>query len=584
MAVIKYRKGQWSIIGKSKYIPLGPGGAGLSAATASVDGKTYTGKGVKPLSTVTVYVGGVQAGTAIADANGDWSYTFANAPAKNSVIGWDGIISAPTTIAPTPHPTLGGLTLSGATFTQGAAAGTVIGVISGKAAGSTLSISPNDGTVAISADQTQLVVGLAASTPGTRSYTVTETDADATNGPKTTTFAITCNIALQALNARFVAEGDSITAGSNGPSWLWSFDAATGGRFYMPQGYNQATGGQTAAQMATQVAQITALSPKVVSLLAGTNDLGGTSDTPATIYGNLKTCWKAYIDGGAQHVIIATVMPRNDSVWTALTTARQGDRVTLNNLISGYATDPDLANYKDKLHLVNLESFNPATDSIEGLHPQWLGAIKIGNLIAAVANTLIDQTHTLNGDLYLDSSNLLSANNPQLTGTTGSMTSYASGSITGQVAAGWAVEENGGMTVVCSKSILNGANAQRLVVSGTNNAAQDLVNFKVAATVSGNVGDSYEVCIDFSLAAGHSKIRDIVVNHSTGATPNFGSQAYNMDGAGAISGTLRSAVTGPLTATITNITLQALLNFDAGTVAADITWGRPYLRKVPSNI
>ncbi|SHH05879.1 SGNH/GDSL hydrolase family protein [Bradyrhizobium erythrophlei] len=582
MAVIKYRKGQWSIIGKSKYIPLGPGGPGLSAATASVDGKTYTGAGVKPLSTVTVYVGGVQAGTAVADANGDWSYTFANAPAKNSVIGWDGIISAPTTIAPTPHPTLGGLNLSGATFTQGAAAGTVIGTFAGKTAGSTLSISPNDGTVAISGDQTKLVVGATASTPGTRSYTVTETDADATNGPKTTTFAITCNIALLNLNTRFVAEGDSITAGSNGPSWLWAFDAASAGRFFMPQGYNQATGGQTAAQMATQVAQITALSPKVVSLLAGTNDLGGTSDTPATIYGNLKTCWKAYIDGGAQHVIIATVMPRNDSVWTALTAARQTDRVTLNNLISGYATDPDLANYKDKLHLVNLESYNPATDSIEGLHPQWLGAIKVGKLFAAVANSLIDQTHTLNGDLYLDATNVLSSKNPALTGTTGTMSGTAQP--TGAVATGWSVSENGGMTVVCSKSTLNGAEAQRIVVSGTNSTVQRLVNFSAAVNVTGNIGDSFEACIDFSLAAGHQKIRDIVINHATASTPNSGNQSFNFDGAGAISGTLRSAVTAPLSAAITTITLQALLNFDVGTVGADITWGKPYLRKVPATI
>jgi hypothetical protein len=57
-----------------------------------------------------------------------------------------------------------------------------------------------------------------------------------------------------------------------------------------------------------------------------------------------------------------------------------------------------------------------------------------------------------------------------------------------------------------------------------------------------------------------------------------------MDGAGAISGTLRTGVTAPLTSSISTLTLQALLNFDAGAVGADITWGRPYLRKIPTNI
>ncbi|MCA1379403.1 hypothetical protein I6F34_01020 [Bradyrhizobium sp. BRP05] len=561
------------------------GGATLSAAAPSANGKIYTGSGVKPLSTVTVFANGSQVGTATADASGNWSYTFATAPAAGTVIGWDGTISAPTVLAPSIPPTLGNLTLSGATFTQGAAAGTVIGTLTGKTAGSTLSISPNDGTVALSADQSQLVVGASASSPGTRSYTVTETLAGATNTPKTNTFAITCNMAVLALNARFVAEGDSITAGSNGPSWLWAFDAATRGRFFMPQGYNQGTGGQTAAQMATQISQVTALNPKVVSLLAGTNDLAGTSDTPATIYQNLKTCWKGYIDGGAQHVIAVKVLPRNDATWNGLSSARRADRDALNSLIAGYATDPELAAYKDKIHIVDLESsFSPATDTIEGLHPQWLGSIKLGNAIAAVANTVIDQAHTLNGDLYLDSSNLLlAAKNPALTGTTGTMSGTATP--TGQVATGWTVSENGGMTVACSKSTLNGAEAQRIQVSGNNSTVQKIVNFSTSVTINGAIGDAFEVCVDFSLAAGHQKIRDIVVNAgSTNGTPNNGTQSYNFDGAGALSGTLRSAPIATLASATTSATLQCLLNFDAGAVAADITWGRPYIRKIPANI
>jgi lysophospholipase L1-like esterase len=454
--------------------------------------KTFSGYGVKPGSTVTVYKDGAQDGTTVADTNGNWAYTFAVAPAQGSIVTYDGVIAGPSLIVPAKV------------------------------------IDPN----------------------------------------------------LLTLNARFVAEGDSITAGSNGPSWTWAFDAVTGGRFFMPQNFNQATGGQTAAQMATQISQITALSPKVVSLLAGTNDLGGTSDTPATIYGNLKTCWKGYIDGGASHVIAVCVLPRTDA---GIPAGRQPDRTTLNNLIKAKDTDPDLAAYAAKIHIVDLESsFVPATDTGEGLHPNWLGAIKLGTAIANVANTVISQDDLLN-DLFMDATNLLlSTRNPALTGTGGSKSGTATP--TGVVADNWSVAENGGMTIVCSKSTLNGAAAQRLVVSGNNSTAQRLVNFSAAINVTGNIGDAFEACIDFSLAAGHAKIRDIVVNCNTAATPNEGTQTFNMDGAGAISGTLRTRILAPLTSAITSITLQALLNFDAGAVAADITWGRPYLRKVPTNI
>ncbi|ARQ95357.1 hypothetical protein [Bradyrhizobium phage BDU-MI-1] len=385
---------------------------------------------------------------------------------------------------------------------------------------------------------------------------------------------------IELLNARFVAEGDSITAGSNGPSWTWAFVSRTRGRFFLPTGYNQGTGGQTAAQMKTQIAAVTALSPKVVSLLAGTNDLSGTSNTPATIYADLKACWKGYIDGGADYVIAIKVLPRNDTAWNALSAARRNDRVILNGLIANLATDPELAGYASKIRIVDLESgINPETDMGDKLHPNWVGAIKLGNAIGDVANTLIVSA-TLN-DLYLDSSNmLLAAKNPALNGTAGSRTGALN---TGQVADGWKLDENGGMTVVASKTALNGANAQRVQVSGTNSTANRIVNFN--AVVSGlttAIGDKFEACVDFSLAAGATNLRNIVVNHSTASTPNGGNQTVTMDGAGAVSGTLRTTVSAPLGATVTTITLQCLMQFDAGTVAADITWGRPYLRKVPA--
>ena len=118
------------------------------------------------------------------------------------------------------------------------------------------------------------------------------------------------------LHSRIVFEGDSITAGSSGPQFSMFALIRAMGRFFSPSGWNQGVGGQTAAQMATQVANVTALNPKVVVLLCGTNDLSGTADTAATIFANIRTCVDAYRAAGAK-VVSVCVLPRNDGVWDA---------------------------------------------------------------------------------------------------------------------------------------------------------------------------------------------------------------------------------------------------------------------------
>lgn len=384
--------------------------------------------------------------------------------------------------------------------------------------------------------------------------------------------------ALLALSSRWVAEGDSITAGSNDAQWSWNAIARTAGRFFNPQNWNQAVGGQTAAQMATQIAATMGPLPKIVTFLAGTNDVSGTSDPPATIYGNIRTCVKGYLDGGAAYVIVSRVLPRNDTAFTALTPARQGDLTTLNGMIANLPTDPALAAYAGRVKLATdiTSTLILASETVDGLHPNWKGANRLGQSFADAMNTCIVTTSKLN-DLYLDASNL--APNPALTGTAGGKS--GTGPVTGNVADIWNVQENGGMAVACSKTTLNGAAAQEVVVSGTNSTTGRVVNFSVGVNVTGNVGDAIEACVDFQIAAGYQNLRSIVVNCATSSTPNSSAPTV-MDGGGALSGTLRSAIDTPLTAGITNTSLQAYLMFAAGAVAADIIWGRPYIRKVPT--
>lgn len=373
---------------------------------------------------------------------------------------------------------------------------------------------------------------------------------------------------LLPLHSRIVFEGDSITAGSSGPQFAGYAMIRAGGRYFAPSGWNQGTGGQTAAQMATQMASVTALNPKVVVFLAGTNDLSGSADTPAQIFANIRTCVDAYKAAGAR-VVMLTVLPRNDATWTALSGARQADRTALNALITAQ-TDVDV---------VNAESaFNPTTMAVDGLHPNQLGAITVGNLVGDKLATRISSSSV--SALYNQSDNFLvgASENPTFAGTGG----FVSGTPTptGSVPNNWTVSQNDALTVVSSITTLNGRPAVRLQVSGTNSTAGRVVNLSNAVTYPGQAGEFWEMWWDFSLASGAENLRAITASTDTAAASNAG-QVVVIPNNVAISGVLRPQMSTALAGADTSVTIQGTLVFAAGVVAADITYAAPVYRKVP---
>lgn len=378
------------------------------------------------------------------------------------------------------------------------------------------------------------------------------------------------NLGPLALNARLVIEGDSITAGSNGPAWIQFATALMGAKMLKVPTYNQATGGQTAAQMATQTASVNALLPTVVSFLGGTNDLSATSDTPATIFSSIAACVNAYTNAGAR-VVVCKVLPRNDATWLALSASRQADRLILNSMLSS------LAAYN--VQILDLEStFDPTTMTVEGLHPNYIGARLLGEGFGSLINNWL--TSSLITPLYTSSTNLLesTAQNPELAGTAGVNGTGSSG----QVANLWTSETNdGGIVIAATKTTLNGATAQRLVVSGTNTTNGRVVNFRKTAAYSGQAGDWVEAWASFSLAAGAANLRGVYVSCDGGQSENS-TQTVLLDGAigAGWSGVLRNGIT-PLVGTDISDNVQLVMVFAAGVVAADITWATPFTRIVP---
>jgi len=160
---------------------------------------------------------GAVIGTFNVSIGGDWEYTLVNtlngmfAIADNTLVvgpaGLNGftepkpyivvradqagarIEQAFTINVTSVTPVLGVLTLTNYTFNSTDPAGTVIGAVIGKTAGSTLSISPNDGRFALAG--TSLVVGLSASTGTSINISVVETLAGAVGNPKSNPVTLT---------------------------------------------------------------------------------------------------------------------------------------------------------------------------------------------------------------------------------------------------------------------------------------------------------------------------------------------------------------------------------------------------------
>jgi lysophospholipase L1-like esterase len=190
------------------------------------------------------------------------------------------------------------------------------------------------------------------------------------------------------VNPWLVVEGDSITAQSSIPSWIpYAVQtAATYGNTYEePTGYNQATIGEFASQMVGEVNSVNAVKGDVVVLLAGTNDLAFSSQTPTQIYNNLRTMWRSYLDHGADYVVAVDVLPRDDQYWNS---RDERNRVSLNNMINHFASDPVLAGYASRIRVVGDIGFNPDVDTVDHLHPNALGAALIGNAVGNVIGTL----------------------------------------------------------------------------------------------------------------------------------------------------------------------------------------------------
>lgn len=181
---------------------------------------------------------------------------------------------------------------------------------------------------------------------------------------------------------RVVFYGDSIT-----DAWIGVVPEFFQGKPYLDRGIS----GQTTPQMLVRMRQdVVDLQPKVVVILAGTNDIAGNTgpSTPEMIEDNFKSMAEITRANGIQ-TVIASILPASDYPWKP--GLEPGPKiVALNAWLKGYAEKNGLVYLDYYSAMVNDKLGLPANLSGDGVHPNKAGYAMMGPLaekaIAAALN------------------------------------------------------------------------------------------------------------------------------------------------------------------------------------------------------
>jgi acyl-CoA thioesterase I len=176
---------------------------------------------------------------------------------------------------------------------------------------------------------------------------------------------------------RVVFMGDSITEG-------WHLDQSFPGKTYINRGIS----GQTTPQMLLRFRQdVIALQPKVVVILAGTNDIAGNTgpETLGQVEDNLASMADLAHANGIG-VVLCSILPAFDYPWQpGLTPAPKIDE--LNRWIKRYAADKDYVYVDYHSAMKDSRDGLPPSLSKDGVHPLAAGYA----LMAPLAQAGIDK-------------------------------------------------------------------------------------------------------------------------------------------------------------------------------------------------
>ncbi len=185
---------------------------------------------------------------------------------------------------------------------------------------------------------------------------------------------------------RVVFMGDSITEG-------WHFDAP-GGVFSAKPYINRGISGQTTPQMVLRFHQdVIALQPKVVVILAGTNDIAGNTgpmtleETEANLAAMAEMATQNHI-----RVVLCSILPAYDYPWQpGLTPAPKIDAI--NAWMQKYAAEHKYVYVDYHSAMKDARDGLPPNLSHDGVHPTEAGYEVMAPLVMAAIDSLTGHKH-----------------------------------------------------------------------------------------------------------------------------------------------------------------------------------------------
>ena len=184
---------------------------------------------------------------------------------------------------------------------------------------------------------------------------------------------------------RVVFMGNSITEG-----WGKDFSGYFSGKTYI----NRGIGGQTTPQMLVRFrADVIHLQPKVVVIMAGTNDIAGNSgpSTLEMIEDNIMSMAELARANGIK-VILCSVLPVFDYPWKpGLKPAEK--IVALNEKLKNYATRNGITYLDYYSSMVDEKKGLKAKYSVDGVHPNEAGYNEMAPLTEAAIAKALKEKH-----------------------------------------------------------------------------------------------------------------------------------------------------------------------------------------------
>jgi lysophospholipase L1-like esterase len=278
---------------------------------------------------------------------------------------------------------------------------------------------------------------------------------------------------------------------------------------------NMGIGGQRTDQMASRFASdIVALSPRIVVIMGGVNDVLQGITSNATIIANITSMLNAAHAAGIAIILIGVTPFININYVSATPTMleqRDALNASLQTLVTGspyfgtYISPDFLGQFYSGGTAGNLWILQPRYDSGDGIHPNPSGYNKIAKAVATALNNITVQTDgtfanlTVKGDISLngDTSRLLGVTRNTITGYFGNdFTISAGGAAQGSTnqTGGDLVLQSGVSTGSGSSSIIlqpslagssgyqdNAPSSSGLIVTGVNGIAQAVIGGTVPA-------------------------------------------------------------------------------------------------------